>query len=514
MRDDEVANLIKFKRVSEEDLQRQRDLCIENKALWGRGKQFYISTFGCQLNENDSEKVGGLLTEMGLTKTDDIQKADIILINTCSIRENAAGRFYGNLGELKSMKRNNPNLIVGVCGCMMKQEIYVERVKRSYRFVDIMFGPSDIWRLPEILNRRLRGSRRVYDISNDELIAEDQPILRERKYRALVSIMFGCNNFCTFCVVPHTRGRERSRNMDDIVHEVEDLVKEGYSEVMLLGQNVDSYGKEIREYRKAYPNAFAELVKRCAQTGIKRLRFMTSHPKDISLELLDVMQAYPNVERHLHLPLQSGSDKVLKAMNRHYNIERYMMIVDEARKRIPDLKFSTDIIVGFPGEEEADFEQTLAIMEKVRYATSYTFQYSPRPNTPAALEEQIPQEIVDERFQRLVNMQNEHSLEIAQAQVGRICEVLIEGVSDHVDDRYTGRSSDNFLINFSVPDSIWPGRLINQPASFKGDYLEGKFCKVRITEAKTFSLTGEYVSGLELESDDELDHSSLNIAEA
>lgn len=490
--------MIKFKQVSEEDIQRQKDICVENKALWGKGKKFYINTFGCQLNDNDSEKVGGLLSEMGLSKTDKLEEADIILINTCSIRENAAGRFYGNLGELKIMKRNNPNLIIGVCGCMMKQEIYVDRVKRSYRFVDIMFGPADIWRLPEIINRRLRGSRRVYDISNDELIAEDQPVLRERKYRALVSIMFGCNNFCTFCVVPHTRGRERSRNMDEIVHEVETLVKDGYSEVMLLGQNVDSYGKEIREYRKAYNNAFAELMRRCAQTGIKRLRFMTSHPKDISLELLDVMQEYPNIERHLHLPLQSGSDKVLKAMNRHYDIARYMSIVEEAKKRLPDLKFSTDIIVGFPGEEEEDFQQTLEVMEQVRYAASYTFQYSPRPNTKAALMEQVPQEIVDERFQRLVNMQNDHSLEIAEAQIGRICEVLIEGVSDHVDDRYTGRSSDNFLINFSVPDRIWPGRLLNQPPSVKGDYLEGKFCQVKITGAKTFSLTGEYVSGLEL----------------
>lgn len=495
--------MIKFKEVSVEDIQRQKDLCIENKSLWGKGKKFYINTFGCQLNDNDSEKVGGLLSEMGLTKTNVLEEADIILINTCSIRENAAGRFYGNLGELKIMKRNNPNLIIGVCGCMMKQEVYVERVKRSYSFVDIMFGPADIWRLPELLNRRLRGSRRVYDISNDELIAEDQPVLRERKYRALVSIMFGCNNFCTFCVVPHTRGRERSRNMDEIVHEVETLVKEGYSEVMLLGQNVDSYGKEIREYRKAYNNAFAELMRRCAQTGIKRLRFMTSHPKDISLELLDVMQKYPNIERHLHLPLQSGSDKVLKAMNRHYDIARYMTIVEEAKKRLPDLKFSTDIIVGFPGEEEEDFQQTLDIMEQVRYAASYTFQYSPRPNTKAALLEQVPQDVVDERFQRLVKMQNDHSLEIAEAQVGRVCEVLIEGVSDHVDDRYTGRSSDNFLINFSVPDSIWPGRLLNQPSAIKGDYLEGKFCKVRITAAKTFSLTGEYVSGLEISSNTE-----------
>ena len=315
--------MLKFKQVSEEELQRQRDLCVENKALWGNEKKYFIMTFGCQLNDNDSEKVAGLLRKMGLSRAENKETADIILINTCSVRENASGRFYGNLGELKALKRANPNLIVGVCGCMMKQDVYVEKVKHSYSFVDIMFGPADIWRLPEILNRRLRGSRRVYDISNEELIAEDQPVLRERKYRALVSIMFGCNNFCTFCVVPYTRGRERSRNMDDIVKEVKTLAADGYSEVMLLGQNVDSYGKEIREYRKAYNNVFAELLKRCAQTGIKRLRFMTSHPKDISLELLDVMAEYPNIERHLHLPLQSGSNQVLHDMNRHYTCLLY-----------------------------------------------------------------------------------------------------------------------------------------------------------------------------------------------
>lgn len=488
--------MLKFKQVSEEELQRQRDLCVENKALWGNEKKYFIMTFGCQLNDNDSEKVAGLLREMGLSRAENKETADIILINTCSVRENASSRFYGNLGELKALKRANPNLIVGVCGCMMKQDVYVEKVKHSYSFVDIMFGPADIWRLPEILNRRLRGSRRVYDISNEELIAEDQPVLRERKYRALVSIMFGCNNFCTFCVVPYTRGRERSRNMDDIVKEVKTLAADGYSEVMLLGQNVDSYGKEIREYRKAYNNVFAELLRRCAQTGIKRLRFMTSHPKDISLELLDVMAEYPNIERHLHLPLQSGSNQVLHDMNRHYTIERYLNIVAEAKKRMPDLQFGTDIIVGFPGETEADFEQTLLIMDKVRYASSYTFQYSPRPGTPAALAAQVPQDVVDARFQRLVELQNSHSLEIAQAQIGRVCEVLIEGLSDHVDDRYTGRSSDNFLINFSVPKTAFPGRLREQTPQAKGDYLEGKFCRVMITEAKTFSLTGEYVDGL------------------
>lgn len=489
---------MKAKQVSQEALQRQRDLCIENKALWGAGRKYFITTFGCQLNDNDSEKVAGLLQLMGLTKAEKREDADIILINTCSVRENASDRFYGNLGILKALRRENPELLVGVCGCMMKQEVYVDKIKKSYNFVDLLFGPADIWRFPELLNRRLRGSRRVYDISNDDFIAEDQPIIRERKYRALVSIMYGCNNFCTFCVVPYTRGRERSRRMEDIVNELKTLAQEGYSEVMLLGQNVNSYGKDIKEYRKEYKDVFAELMRRCARdTGIKRIRFMTSHPRDISLELLDVMVEYPNIERHLHLPLQSGSDKVLKDMNRHYDMERYMFIVEAAKKRMPDLNISTDIIVGYPTETEEDFLQTLEVMRKVEYASAYTFQYSPRPGTPAASEEQISQQEMDDRFKRLVDLQNEHSLKRSTEQIGKEMELLIEGVSDHIDDRYTGRSSDNFLVNFSLPDTVFPGRLRSASPQAKGDYLEGKFCKVRIVEARTFSLAGEYVSGLE-----------------
>ena len=462
-----------------------------------KNRAYFIMTFGCQLNENDSQKMAGELQEMNYVKAERVEDADFVIINTCSVRENADDRFYGNLGRMKTLRQTKPDLLVAVCGCMMKIEEHVDKIRRSYPFVDLIFGPSYIYRLPELLWRRLQGSKRVYDVGEEDLIAEGVHVVHERKHRALCTISYGCNNYCTFCIVPYTRGRERSRKASDVLAEVKSLADQGFSEVMLLGQNVNSYGLDIPEEERI---DFADLMALiCEQTSLKLLRFMTPHPKDISLKLLDVMAKYPQIEQHLHLPLQSGSDRILRKMNRRYTAEHYMNIIEEARKRMPDLAVSTDIIVGFPGETEEDFQATLDIVAKVGYDSAYTFQYSPRIGTPAAiLEEQISQDVVTARFDRLIAVQNENSLKANEARVGRTLKVLIEGVSDHRKDMLTGRASDNHLINFSISDELKSAYGFEGMSDDTiGAELEGCFAMVDVTSARTFSLEGELVKRLD-----------------
>lgn len=476
--------------VKPNELDRQMDFANDIKSMNSDPRTYFILTFGCQLNTNDSQKMAGQLTNMNYVLADSMQEADFIIINTCSVRENADDRFYGNLGRIKNLRQAKPDLLVAVCGCMMKIEEHVDKIRRSYPFVDLIFGPSDIYRLPELLWRRLQGSKRVYDVGEADLIAEGVHVVHERKHRALCTISYGCNNFCTFCIVPYTRGRERSRRPGDVLAEVIQLAKEGFSEVMLLGQNVNSYGLDIPEEDRI---DFADLLTAiCEQSEIRLIRFMTSHPKDISLKLLDVMATYPQIERHLHLPLQSGSTRILKKMNRRYTAEHYLSIVAEARSRMPDLAISTDIIVGFPGETEEDFQQTLDIVGEVAYDSAYTFQYSPRIGTPAALqEEQIPQAVVSERFDRLIALQNENSLKSNEAKVGRTLQVLIEGASDHRVDMLTGRSSDNSLINFAFPPELRSSYKLDGLSDCQlGAKLEGRFALVEVTNARTFSLEG------------------------
>ncbi|MDD4368809.1 MAG: tRNA (N6-isopentenyl adenosine(37)-C2)-methylthiotransferase MiaB, partial [Oscillospiraceae bacterium] len=360
--------------VSRPELERQAEFADAVRQLQSQHPSYYIRTFGCQLNENDSEKLAGLLETMGYQPAAAPESAVFIIFNTCSVRGNADDRFFGHLGLVKNLRRDHPDLLVAVCGCMMKIEEHVDKIRCSYPFVDLVFGPSDIYRLPELLYRRLSGSRRVYDVSSDDLIAEGSKVVRERQYRALCTIMYGCNNYCSYCVVPYTRGRERSRRPAEILQELKELGQQGFGEVMLLGQNVNSYGRDLTlaDGRKLNYD-FADLLAQAAEeSGIPRIRFMTSHPKDISLKLLDVMQAYPQIERHLHLPLQSGSDTVLKKMNRHYTVADYRRSVAAALERMPDLALSTDIIVGFPGETEQDFQATLDCVAEFAYDSAYT----------------------------------------------------------------------------------------------------------------------------------------------
>jgi tRNA-2-methylthio-N6-dimethylallyladenosine synthase len=461
----------------------------------GFARRYFMMTFGCQLNENDSEKIAGLLDQMGYMPCADSREADIAVLNTCSIRENADDRLFGNLGRMKNLRRDKPDLLVILCGCMMKREEHLEKVRRSFPFVDIIFGPQDIHRLPEFLYHRLNDQRRVYEVGSEDWLAEGLPLHRARRFRALCSIMYGCNNFCTYCVVPYARGRERSRLPGDILRELTEAALSGYPEIMLLGQNVNSYGNDLRQAGQIHePDDFAGLLAAAAKIkNLRRIRFMTSHPKDISDKLLETMAAYPAIEPHLHLPLQSGSNRILTLMNRHYTGERFIEIAAQARSLIPGLTLSTDLIVGFPGETEADFTQTLAVMAAVRFDAAFTFQYSRRPGTPSAqMDCQIPPEVIRERFGRMVEMQNRHSLESNQKMIGKTEEILIEGPSNTNDQILSGRTASNRLVHFSIPFmDLLPAAARRKTGEVDGEALEGRMALVKLTHAKTFSIEGD-----------------------
>ena len=365
----------------------------------GRKLKACVATFGCQMNFKDSEKLIGILNEIGYEETED-EHADLVLYNTCTVRENANLKIYGRLGYLSKLKKENGNMIIGLCGCMMQEEHVVEKIKKSYKFVDLIFGTHNIFKLAELLYERLSGQKSVIDIwQGTTEIVEDLPSERKYSFKSGVNIMYGCNNFCSYCIVPYVRGRERSRKPEDIINEIKKLVSEGVVEIMLLGQNVNSYGKTLEN-----PMTFAQLLQEIEKIdGLKRVRFMTSHPKDLSDELIDVMAHSKKICKQMHLPLQSGSDRLLKIMNRHYDKQHYLEIVDKLRKAIPDIGISTDIIVGFPGETEEDFNETLDVVKKVQYDSAFTFIYSKRSGTPAAeMENQVPQDVVKDRFDRLL----------------------------------------------------------------------------------------------------------------
>lgn len=489
--------------ISETELKRQAfygrhvAACQANaRSRSGFARRYHIMTFGCQQNENDSERIAGLLDEMGYLPAEEARAADIILLNTCSVRENADDRLFGHLGMVKNLRRDKPDMLVGLCGCMMTQDEHVAKVRQSYPFVDLVFGPQDIYRLPELLYHRLTDTRRVYEVGEADTLAEGLPVHRARRFRALVSIMFGCNNFCTYCIVPYTRGRERSRTLDSILTEIRQLAADGYKEIMLLGQNVNSYGQDLRQTNPGQAN-FAQLLAACAAVpGIRRIRFMTSHPKDISDELLTVIGSHDVIEPHLHLPLQSGSNAVLKAMNRHYTREQYRTIVEKARALRPGLTISTDLIVGFPGETEADFADTLELMATIRFDAAFTFQYSKRTGTPAAtMADQVPDDVVKDRFGRMLTLQNCHSLTSNEALTGTTQTILIEGRSEGDPQVLTGRTADNRLVNCRVTSlAEVPSSAIDSDGQLAGDRLEGRMAAVRITRAKTFSLEAELLA--------------------
>lgn len=453
-----------------------REIVRKKSEELGRPLVASIRTFGCQMNARDSEKLCGILKQLGYIEVDEQHETpDFVLYNTCTVRENANLKVYGHLGYLKKQKAKNPEMIIALCGCMMQEKEVVDKIKSSYRFVDIIFGTHNIFKLAELLYDRFVGGKSVMEIWEDtDQIVEELPIERKYPFKSGVNIMFGCNNFCSYCIVPYVRGRERSRKPEDIIQEIENLVADGVVEIMLLGQNVNSYGKNLEE-----EITFAELLKRVEKIeGLKRIRFMTSHPKDLSQELIQVMKESKKICRQLHLPLQSGSSRILKIMNRHYDKAQYIKLAKQIQTEIPDIALTTDIIVGFPGETEEDFSETLDVVRQVRFDSAYTFIYSKRTGTPAAkMENQVPQDIIKDRFDRLLAEIQTISADLTGRDVGKTMEVLVEEENAQDNTLVTGRLSNNIVVHF------------------KGDKsLIGKIVNVHLDEAKGFYYMGTMIS--------------------
>ena len=440
----------------------------------GKHKKFYSLAMGCQMNAHDSEKLEGMLDEMGYERTQEETEADFIIYNTCCVRENAELKVYGKLGWLKHYKKENPDAVVALCGCMMQQDTVLETIRQKYRHVDLVFGTFNLYKLPELMKTREESGCTVFDIwQENQEVVEDLPSIRHFPYKASVNIMFGCNNFCSYCIVPYVRGRERSRTPEDILAEVRKLAADGVKEVMLLGQNVNSYGKNLEN-----PVSFAELLRMVNEVeGIERIRFMTSHPKDMSDELILAMKECDKVCKNLHLPFQSGSTEILKKMNRHYTKEGYLELVRKVREAMPEITLSTDNIVGFPGETEEDFQETLDVIRQARYCTAFTFIYSKRTGTPAAkMENQVPEDVVKDRFDRMLQVLNPIVHEVTEEQVGKVLPVLVEEVSKHDENILTGRTEQNTLVHFSGSKD-----------------LIGQMVPVKIIENKTFYVIGERI---------------------
>ena len=452
-------------------MKKARQLVNEKSKELNRDLTFCVNTFGCQMNARDSEKLVGVLERIGYVEAPD-ENADFVIYNTCTVRENANLRVYGRLGYLHSLKKKNPHMLIGLCGCMMQETQVVEKLKKSYSFVNLIFGTHNIYKFAELVVSALTNDRMVIDIWKDtDKIVEDLPSERKYPFKSGVNIMFGCNNFCSYCIVPYVRGRERSRNPRDIVREIEHLVADGVVEVMLLGQNVNSYGKTLEE-----PMTFAQLLQEVEKIeGLERIRFMTSHPKDLSDELIEVMKNSKKICRHLHLPLQSGSSEILKKMNRKYTKNQYLELVEKIRKAMPDISLTTDIIVGFPGETEEDFLETVDVVEKVRYDSAFTFIYSKRTGTPAAvMEDQIPEDVVKDRFNRLLHEVQTISAEQCAIHEGTVQTVLVECVNEHDNHLMTGRMSNNLLVHFPGDESLI-GQLVDVHLDeCKGFYYMGR----------------------------------------
>lgn len=469
-----------FKQAPESEPERQyyfievaRKIVKKQSEKLGRPLTACTTTFGCQMNARDSEKLAGILERMGYVEVQE-EEADFVIYNTCTVRENANLRVYGRLGYLHSLKKKNPHMMIGLCGCMMQEPQVVEKLKKSYSFVNLIFGTHNIYKFAELVVSALLSDHMVIDIWKDtDKIVEDLPSQRKFPFKSGVNIMFGCNNFCSYCIVPYVRGWERSRNPKDIVREIENLVADGVVEVMLLGQNVNSYGKNLEE-----PMTFAQLLQEIEKIeGLKRIRFMTSHPKDLSDELIEVMKNSKKICKHLHLPLQSGSTDILKVMNRRYTKEQYLNLVERIRAAIPDISLTTDIIVGFPGETEEDFLETMDVVEKVRYDSAFTFIYSKRTGTPAAaMENQIPEDVVKDRFDRLLSKVQEIGRDMSSRDTGTIQEVLVEEQNSQDPHLMTGRLSNNLLVHFEGDTS-----------------LLGQICQVHLDECRGFYYMGTKV---------------------
>lgn len=442
-------------------------------AALGKNRKYYIQTYGCQANERDTETLAGILEIMQYTATSVFEEADIIIFNTCAIRENAELKFFGKLGSAKKMKRTNPELIVGVCGCMAQEEAVVSKILASYPYVDLVFGTHNIHRLPILLKDAIFSKEMVIEVwSKEGDVIENIPSTRANKYKAWVNIMYGCDKFCTYCIVPYTRGKERSRLKEDIINEVQELIEDGYQEVTLLGQNVNSYGKDLKN-----GESFASLLEAVAKTSIPRIRFMTSHPWDFSDTMIDIIAKYENIMPFIHLPVQSGNNEILKLMGRRYTIQEYKKLFDTIKAKLPNCAISTDIIVGFPNEDSDQFLETLDIVEYCQYDNAYTFIYSPRIGTPAAkMEDNVPLEEKQLRLYKLNQKVNMYALQKNQAYIGNVVNVLVEGASKRNHNILTGYTESQKLVNF------------------EGDFSTiGTIVKVKITEAGTWALKGEMI---------------------
>ncbi|ELK39555.1 tRNA (N6-isopentenyl adenosine(37)-C2)-methylthiotransferase MiaB [Brevibacillus agri] len=468
------------KKRGKEEVQVHYDFAIpEDMREIGKGKRYHVRTYGCQMNEHDSETIAGILQQMGYTSTDEVEAADVILFNTCAIRENAEDKVFGELGHMKRLKNNNPNLILGVCGCMSQEEKVVNKILKSYQQVDLIFGTHNIHRLPQLMRDAMFSKEMVIEVwSKEGDIVENMPKLREGNTKAWVNIMYGCDKFCTYCIVPYTRGKERSRRPEDVIAEVRDLARQGFKEIMLLGQNVNAYGKDFDDIEYG----FGDLLDEIRKIDIPRIRFTTSHPRDFDDHLIEVLAKGGNLVEQIHLPVQSGSTEILKRMARKYTREHYLELVRKIKAAIPNVSLSTDIIVGFPGETDEQFEETISLVEEVRYDSAYTFIYSPREGTPAAvMEDNVPMEVKKARLYRLNEVLARIGLEQNKKLQDQVLEVLIEGESKNNPDVLAGRTRTNKLVHFTADKS-----------------LIGEYVHVKITDAKTWTLHGELVTKVEV----------------
>ena len=450
---------------------REEYIFDDSLANIGNGKTYHVKTYGCQMNEHDSENIKAILEELGFTEVDDYEHADLVLLNTCSIRENAHNKAFGMLGRLKHLKEEKKDLIIGLCGCMAQEEGVVDEILHKYKYVNFVFGTHNLHRLPILLSENLNSNKQEIEVySKEGNLIEGMPVKRANSYKAYVNIIYGCDKFCTYCIVPYTRGKQRSRNKDDILKEVNDLVRDGYQEVTLLGQNVNAYGKDFD-----YQYRMEDLLEDVAKTNIPRVRFMTSHPWDFTDKMIEVIAKYPNIMPSVHLPVQAGANRILKLMGRRYTKESYLELFHKIKNTIPNVSISTDIIVGFPGETEEDFLETLSLAEECKYDNAFTFIYSPRENTPASkLVDNVSLEEKEKRLYRLNEVVNEYFLENNKKLIGKVVPVLVEGVNTNGKDGLFGYTDTNKLINF------------------KGDVsLTGKIIPVKVVNAKTWSLDGE-----------------------
>ena len=442
----------------------------DNLRVLGKGKTYFVNTYGCKMNEHDSENIKAILEDMTFTEVDDMEKADIIILNTCAIRENAHNKVFGMLGRIKHLKESRPDIITGVCGCMVQEESVVEEIMTKYKWIDIVFGTHNIHNLPNILNTSLAKNKlevEVLSIEGDVL--ENIPVKRENPYKAWVNIMYGCDKFCTYCIVPYTRGKQRSREPKYILEEVEKLVKDGYKEVTLLGQNVNAYGKDLE-----INYTMANLLEDVAKTGIERVRFVTSHPWDFNDDMINIIAKYDNIMPYIHLPLQSGSSRILKLMGRRYTKEEYLELYNKLRSKVPNCSITTDIIVGFPGETEEDFNETLDVVEKCKFDSAFTFIFSPRIGTPACrMLDETPKEVKEQRLYKLNDLVNKYAKEANDNYENKVVKVLLEGYSSKDKDMLMGYTETMKLVNVKA-DSKYIGQIVD----------------VKITDVKTWSMDG------------------------